>query len=109
MRARGGALIDVVGKARTDGDANVRGWAGFLYAFTAPEEQRAPNALRMLQDEAWQPRLLGLAALQGLPKERRDQLTKEVMEKDSMQLVREFAKASLEKPPPKPTTQPAAQ
>jgi tetratricopeptide (TPR) repeat protein len=107
-KMRGDALIDVVSKARTDADPNVRAWSGFLYGFAAPEDQRAPNALRMLQDEAWQPRLLGLAVAAVLPRDRFLQLAKEAMEKDSVDFVKEYAKASIEKPLPKPTTQPAA-
>ncbi|HEV8293213.1 MAG TPA: hypothetical protein VGP94_14860, partial [Tepidisphaeraceae bacterium] len=107
VRAKGETLIDAVKKARFDSDPNVRAWAGFIMAFAAPEEERAPNVQRMMLDEAWQSRLLGLAAMATLPRERQLQLAKEAMEKDSQQFVKDFAKATIEKPPPKPTTQPA--
>jgi hypothetical protein len=108
VRARGESLIDAVKKARFDSDPNVRAWAGFIFTFGAPEEERAPNVQRMLLDEAWQSRLLGLAGMSPLPRERQMQLARDVMERDSEQLVKDFAKATIEKPPPKPTTQPAA-
>ncbi|HEV8377767.1 MAG TPA: hypothetical protein VGP99_02875, partial [Tepidisphaeraceae bacterium] len=108
VRAKGETLVDAVKKARFDSDPNVRAWAGFIIAFAAPEEERAPNVQRMLLDEAWQSRLLGLAAMGSLPRERQMQLAREAMEKDSQQFVKDFAKATIEKPPPKPTTQPVA-
>jgi len=107
VRAKGDTLIDAVKKARFDSDPNVRAWAGFIFTFGATEDERAPNVQRMLLDEAWQPRLLGLAAMGPLPRERQVQMAGEVMEKDTQQFVKDFAKATIERPPPKPTTQPA--
>ena len=107
MKAKGETLIEAVKKARFDSDANIRAWASFLFAFAAPEEERAPNVQRMLLDDAWQSRLLGLAAMGNLPPERQKQLANQVLETDSQQFVKHFAKATIEKPLPKPTTQPA--
>jgi len=108
VRAKGESLIDAVRKTRFDADPNVRAWAGFLVAFTAAEDERAPNVQRMMLDEGWQSHLLGLAAMAMLPRERQIQLANEAMEKDAHQYVKDFAKATIERPPPKPTTQPAA-
>ena len=105
--SKGDLLIDAVKKARYDSDPNIRAWAAFIFTFAAPEEERAPNVQRMLLDEAWQPRLLGLASMGALPRERQMQLAKEAMERDSQQFIKDFAKATIERPPPKPTTQPA--
>jgi len=78
-------------------------------AFAAGENERPPIVQRMVQDETWQSRLLGLTAMQSLPRERQIQLAKDAMEKENKQFVKDFAKATIERPPPKPTTQPAAQ
>jgi hypothetical protein len=107
VRAKGETLIDAVKKARFDSDPNIRAWAGFIFTFAAPEEERAPNVQRMLLDEAWQSRLLGLASMGPLPRERQMQMARDVMEKDPEQFVKDFAKATIERPPPRPTTQPA--
>jgi tetratricopeptide (TPR) repeat protein len=107
VKAKGESLIEAVKKARFDSDPNIRAWAGLLFAFSGSEEERAPNVQRMLLDDAWQSRLLGLAAMANLPRERQVQLAHEVLEKDSQQFVKDFAKATIEKPLPKPTTQPA--
>jgi tetratricopeptide (TPR) repeat protein len=107
VRAKGDLLIDNVKKSRYDSDPNIRAWAAFIFTFAAPEEERAPNVQRMLLDEAWQPRLLGLASMGALARDRQMQLAKEAMERDSQQFIKDFAKAAIERPPPKPTTQPA--
>ena len=60
----------------------------------------------MMQDETWQSRLLALAAMQTLPRERQMQFANEAMDKPNKQFVKDFAKATIERPPPKPTTQP---
>jgi tetratricopeptide (TPR) repeat protein len=108
VRAKGEALIDAVRKARFDSDVNVRAWAGFITAFAAGENERAPNVQRMMQDETWQSRLLALAAMQALPRERQMQFANEAMDRPNKPFVKEFAKATIERPPPRPTTQPAA-
>jgi tetratricopeptide (TPR) repeat protein len=107
VRTKGESLIEAVRKLRTDADPNVRAWAGFIYTFAGPVDERAPNVQRMLLDEAWQSRMLGLAAMGGVPLDRQRQFAREVIEKDSQQFVKDFAKATIEKPPPKPTTRPA--
>jgi hypothetical protein len=107
VRAKGESLIDAVRKTRFDSDTNVRAWAGFIMAFAAGENERAPNVERMMQDETWQSRLLGLAAMQTLPRERQMQFAREAIEKDNKPFVKDFAKATIDRPPPKPTTQPA--
>jgi hypothetical protein len=106
VRAKGESLVDSVKKARFDADPNVRAWAGFIVAFAASEEERAPNVQRMLLDETWQSRLLALAAMASLPRERQIQFAKDVIEKDNPQFVKDFAKATIDRPPPRPTTQP---
>ena len=106
VQARGESLIDAVRKARFDSDVNVRAWAGFLMAFVASENERAPNVERMMQEDTWQSRLLALAAMQALPRERQMQFANEAMDKVNKPFVKEFAKATIERPPPKPTTQP---
>jgi len=106
VRAKGESLVEAVKKARYDADANIRAWAGFLFTFAGPELERLPNLTRMVGDEAWQCRLLGLAAMANVPRDRQKQFAEEVLEKDPQQFVKDFAKATLEKPPPKPTTQP---
>jgi hypothetical protein len=106
VRAKGESLVDAVRKARFDSDPNVRAWAGFIVAFAASEEERAPNVQRMLLDETWQSRLLALAAMATLPRERQVQFARDVIEKDNQQFVKDFAKATIDRPPPRPATQP---
>src|SRR5258706_249192 len=106
IHARGETLIESVKKARYDSDPKVRAWAGFLFTFAGPELERLPNLQRMIGDDGWQSRLLGLAAMANVPRDRQKQFAEEILEKESQQFVKDFARASLEKAPPKPTTQP---
>jgi hypothetical protein len=106
VKAKGESLIEAVKKARFDSDPNIRAWAGLLFAFSCADEERGPNVQRMLLDDAWQSRLLGLAAMANLPQERQKALANDVIEKDSQQFVKDFARATIEKPLPKPSTQP---
>jgi hypothetical protein len=107
VHAKGETLIESVKKARYDSDPNIRAWAGFLFTFAGPELERLPNLQRMIGDESWQSRLMGLAAMANVPRDRQKQFAEEILEKESQQFVKDFAKATLEKAPPKPTTQPA--
>jgi len=109
VRAKGDSLVEVVRKARFDADANVRAWAGFVFTFTGPEVEREPNVQKMMVDDAWQARLLGLASMGALPQDRQKQFAREVIEKDAKDFVKDYAKAAMEMPPPKPpATQPVA-
>jgi len=107
IHAKGESLIESVKKARFDSDPNIRAWAGFLFTFAGPQVERETNLQKMIQDEGWQCRLLALAAMANVPRERQKMFADEVLEKDSQQLVKDFARATMEKPPPRPTTQPA--
>lgn len=107
LRARAEPMFDVLRKAGAETDPAVRAWALFMLAFYGGAEQRPVIVQRMLADEAWQTRLLGLIGVAALPPERREQLLSAIAASDRENSVRQYAAAALELIRQPPATRPA--
>jgi tetratricopeptide (TPR) repeat protein len=109
LQAQGDGLLETI--RRTDGDDSVRAWALFLSVLYGTPAQQEATATKMLADTAWQSRLLGLAALSGLPLEKQKALAEETLRKEKVDFIKDFAMVNLKvmktAAATQPTTQPA--
>lgn len=107
VKAKTVELLQKVEKTRSDSEPSVRAWAAFLYAFFGPDLVRDPATERLLLDDSWEGRLLGLFALSKLPPARQKTLAEPLSQKDKEAIVREYAGAAVELSGRRAETRPA--
>lgn len=103
----GKALLEPMRKARNDPDASVRAWSGYLLATYGLDSEKEQAVERLLLDEAWQARLVGVMTVGGLPEEKRKPRVED-MAKDADEIVKQVAACAVEILRRPPATQPAA-
>jgi hypothetical protein len=117
-QARGETLAATVKKAPISNDPSLRGWAGFVscgYAY-ANREERAETLRRLLEDKAWQGRLVSLLLIANIAEDQRLTTLNQMAQADPDPTVRAMAAALAEgfrhpaatQPATQPATRPAA-
>lgn len=108
LQAQGDNLLEAI--RRTDGDDSVRAWALFLSVLyvAAPNQQESAET-KLLADAAWQSRLLGIAALSSLPRDKQQALAEEAIRKEKVDFIKDFATVNLKAIKTAATTQPTTQ
>jgi hypothetical protein len=101
-----GHLSVVLNQARLDPMPSVAGWASYLYTSLLSDTERARAVDRMLADDDWTARVLGVVVSSALQDKQTDALQK-LVDNDAEPIVRQLASAVLEtNKEPHPSTQP---
>ncbi len=103
----GRKCLEALDKGAGEADGATRAWARWEYASHAGDALRPRTVQGMLDDPAWQARLLALVAMPSLPAERQKQMMEELLKAEPDGNVRDYASASLELLDRPPATQPA--
>jgi len=98
---------EFVRRATGDADPNVRAWAAYRHASLVAPPDRAAATERLAGDEHWVSRVLAAALAHEIGPGAAADVARKLAESDADPVVRAFATAAKQLPPPAPATQPA--
>jgi tetratricopeptide (TPR) repeat protein len=105
----GRKCLEALDKGASDAEPSTRAWARREYAQHAGDALRPKTLQGMLDDSAWQVRLLALVEMPSLPTDRQKQMIEELLKAEPDGDVRDYASASLDLLAHPPATQPSGQ